>query len=276
MVPSVTVTAPALPYVPSADRAGPAARGLLIVNADDWGGYPEMTDAAHRCFQAGAVTSATAMVYMRDSERAADIALYCGIPIGLHLNLTRPFSDPATPPDVRSRQHELSARFRRRQLRRWTYDPRLRGLFEHVIFDQLERFHELYGRPPDHIDGHEHAHLAFNVIFSRALEKGTAFRGGGPVGGSLARQVRRMILRQRFRTPDLLLAFECLLRRWDSISVDLSIARHSVLEVSSHPGWTDSYARLMSPEWADALAGHRLGSFADLAAPNDAPATELV
>jgi predicted glycoside hydrolase/deacetylase ChbG (UPF0249 family) len=57
------------------------------VNADDWGGYPEMTDATLRCFQAGAISSTTAMVYMRDSERAAELARASGIPTGLHLNL---------------------------------------------------------------------------------------------------------------------------------------------------------------------------------------------
>jgi len=33
-------------------------RGLLIVNADDWGGHAEMTDVSLECFRAGSITSA--------------------------------------------------------------------------------------------------------------------------------------------------------------------------------------------------------------------------
>jgi predicted glycoside hydrolase/deacetylase ChbG (UPF0249 family) len=239
-------------------------RGLLIVNADDWGGYPEMTDATLRCFEAGAISSTTAMMYMQDSDRAAELALSAGIPTGLHLNLTQPFEDPATPSGVRERQRKLTTRFRRRQLRRWTYDPSLRGLFERVIFDQFERFHELYGRAPVHVDGHEHAHLAFNVIFCSALDKGTALRCGGTVTGSPARRLRQWILKRRFRTPDLLRGFESFYPRWDRLSEELAVAHERSLEVSTHPGWPDNYARLLSSQWIDALSEHRLGSYADL------------
>jgi len=251
------------------ERAQATPRGLLIVNADDWGGYPEMTDATLRCFEAGAITSTTAMVYMQDSARAAELALSAGIPTGLHLNLTQPFDDPGTPADVRDRQRKLTTRFRRRQLRRWTYDPSLRGLFERVILDQFERFRELYGRQPVHVDGHEHAHLAFNVIFSSALEKGTAMRCGGAVTGSPARRLRQWILKQRFRTPDLLRSVESFYPRWDSLSEELAVAQGASLEVFTHPGWPDNYAHLMSREWIDALSEHRLGSYADLPAEGD-------
>lgn len=248
------------------ERTKALPRGLLIVNADDWGGYPEMTDATLRCFEAGAVSSTTAMVYMQDSDRAAELALSAGIPTGLHLNLTQPFNDPATPPDVRERQRKLTTRFRRRQLRRWTYDPSLRGLFERVIMDQFERFHDLYGRAPVHVDGHEHAHLAFNVLFSGALEKGTALRCGGAVTGSPARRVRQWILKRRFRTPDLLRSLETFYPCWDRLSEELAVAHEVSLEVSTHPEWPDNYARLLSPEWTCALSEHRLGSYADLPA----------
>jgi chitin disaccharide deacetylase len=240
-------------------------RGLLIVNADDWGGYPEMTDVSLECFRVGAVTSATAMMYMTDDERAAELAKAAKMPIGLHLNLTQPFEDPSAPEEVRRRQYEMTVRFRRRQLRRWTYDPFMRGLFEGVINDQLERFHQLYGGPPVHVDGHEHAHLALGAIFSRALPKGTAMRAGGPVNGSPVLRMRRWVLNRRFRTPDYVLPFDSLFPDWDlRLGERLAVADDAVVEIATHPAWDEDRVRLLSPEWIDAIAARRVGSFADL------------
>ena len=75
--------------------------GLLIVNADDWGYDRATTDAIERAFEAGRITSATGMVHMADSARAAELANRLGRAIGLHINLTQPFSDPDTPERVR-------------------------------------------------------------------------------------------------------------------------------------------------------------------------------
>jgi predicted glycoside hydrolase/deacetylase ChbG (UPF0249 family) len=48
-----------------------ATRGLLIVNADDFGLRPDVTDAIIDVYRAARITSATAMVYMQDGARAA-------------------------------------------------------------------------------------------------------------------------------------------------------------------------------------------------------------
>jgi predicted glycoside hydrolase/deacetylase ChbG (UPF0249 family) len=37
---------------------------MLIVNADDWGRSVAETDSALRCYQAGRITSVSAMVFM--------------------------------------------------------------------------------------------------------------------------------------------------------------------------------------------------------------------
>ena len=47
---------------------------MLIINADDWGRSQAETDAALRCYQGGRITSVSAMVFMADSERAAELA----------------------------------------------------------------------------------------------------------------------------------------------------------------------------------------------------------
>lgn len=79
-------------------------RGLLVVNADDWGGFREGTDAIEDCFAIGAISSTTAMVHMADSRRAAELALERARPTGLHLNLTQPYDAPTVPAPVRERQ----------------------------------------------------------------------------------------------------------------------------------------------------------------------------
>ena len=44
---------------------------MLIVNADDFGAAPSATDGILRAWREGTVTSASAMVWMGDSDRAS-------------------------------------------------------------------------------------------------------------------------------------------------------------------------------------------------------------
>src|SRR6266436_2569517 len=69
-----------------------ASRGRLILNADDWGRDRDTTERTLECILRGAVSSASAMVLMEDSERASVLAREHGIDAGLHLNFTTPFS----------------------------------------------------------------------------------------------------------------------------------------------------------------------------------------
>src|SRR5713226_8748086 len=45
--------------------------GILIINADDWGQDHETTERISDCIVCRSVSSASAMVFMEDSERAA-------------------------------------------------------------------------------------------------------------------------------------------------------------------------------------------------------------
>jgi chitin disaccharide deacetylase len=110
---------------------------LLIVNADDLGYDAKSTDAVAECFARGRVSSATAMVHMSDSERAAQIAQRAGIPVGLHLNLSEPYTGSEVLDAERARQARLARRFRGGQLRvrRWLYDPTIRRQLELCIRD---------------------------------------------------------------------------------------------------------------------------------------------
>lgn len=114
----------------------------LIVNADDLGYTPLTSAGIFAAWRGGIVTSASLMVRRPDAEAAARRAAAEGFTdLGLHLDLGE-----------------------------WTCrDGRWRRLYEVVPLDdaaavrdecerQLERFCELVGRGPTHLDSHQHVH----------------------------------------------------------------------------------------------------------------------
>jgi hypothetical protein len=60
----------------------PASCGCLTINADDWGRDDRTTNRILECFQRRALSSASGMVFMEDSERAANITQDQGRDIG--------------------------------------------------------------------------------------------------------------------------------------------------------------------------------------------------
>lgn len=246
--------------------------GLLIVNADDYGAAGPTTDAVLECFDRGAVSSASTMVWMQDSERAATIARERRLPIGLHLNLTMPFDGPQTPDDVAQRQRRLTEKLGRRVgLTRWAYRPLLRGEIDSAISDQLTRFRDLYGGEPTHLDGHNHVHLSPNVLLSKALARGLKVRNSHDFSGALGdspKIVRRSLIRRRFATTDSFFSIRSIHPAFGGAGLEeaLGLARERSVEVMVHPHWEDEFELLTSDEWKKAIAGLRLGSFEDLAA----------
>ena len=75
---------------------------MLIINADDWGRSIMETDATLRCYKVGRVTSVSAMMFMSDSERAAELARENGVDTGLHLNFSEPFTGKTARKDFAS------------------------------------------------------------------------------------------------------------------------------------------------------------------------------
>ncbi|HUB35241.1 MAG TPA: ChbG/HpnK family deacetylase [Solirubrobacteraceae bacterium] len=262
------------------------ARGLLIVNADDWGGFREGTDAIERCFAAGAISSTTAMVHMADSRRAAELAGERGRPTGLHLNLTQPFDAADVPAPTRERQLRLCAHFRKLSLRRWTRspDPRVHRLVAGAIAEQLEEFHALYDREPTHLDSHHHVHLCPDVYRSRAFPRDLPVRqtlsfapasGGPPRRGParlpltrVASGLKHALLARRFHTTE---RFWCASeisqgRRSLPLAQIAAYATAHTVEVMVHPSFADELPVLLGQEWLAALGGAPLGSYAQLPA----------
>lgn len=245
--------------------------GLLIVNADDFGAEAATTDAILECFSAGGITSASAMVYMEDSRRAAGLS--DGLPLGLHLNLTQPFDDPGTPRPIRDRQARLVRRFARRRLRRFAYDPWIASAVEHTIADQLAAFEALYGRPPTHVDGHHDVQLSLNVLFARTLPRGSKLRsphtwqGSRLVPGGITRAFRHRLVSKLYSSTEYVFELKTDPFRLGDGDPDegLALANKATVEVVTHPDRMSQRTLLISDEWGSVLGTRRLGSFRDLA-----------
>jgi len=250
--------------------------GLLIVNADDLGRTAGESDAAIACWRAGGISSATHMVWMTDSDRAAALAREAGLPTGLHLNLVEPYSASNVPPDVRAWQAAVAAHYGRggSRIRAHVYDPRLRRPVERVIADQLARYRELYGAEPTHVDGHHHSHLIPTALMSSALPRGLRARRAftflgdeRPAPSRAVRRVRNALIARRFHTTDWLFDLSELHPRLGGTRLEdkLELARSASVEVMAHPGIRDECELLVSEDWSRAVAGLRQGSFSALA-----------
>lgn len=246
---------------------------LLIVNADDFGWNRGATDLTAECFAAGQITSTTALMYMEDSDRAAALALERDFPVGLHLNLTDPFTAGSVPGPVRERQARACEIFGGAGLRKrsWIYDPRLRGLTEAAIRDQLERFRALYGREPTHVDGHNHVQVCPNVITARALagEKMRDALWSYPSTRSamgVARALRRGLTARGHRTTRYFLDVAELHRGSpEELARRVGLSSQTSVEVMCHPGFDHELEALRSPAWRAAIDAAPLGSYRDLA-----------
>lgn len=228
-----------------------APEGLLVVNADDWGRDREITGRSLDCIRHGTVNAVSAMVFMEDSERAAEIAMASGIDAGLHLNLTTPFSAPSAGTQLRQRQQELTRYLRRHTLFRAVVHPGLAGCAEYVVKAQIEEFRKLYGSDPQRLDGHHHMHLWANVLLAGLLPAGTMVRRNisfRPDEKSLLNRLYRRVVDWRLaRRHSLTDYFFCLapVEPEDRLRCIFSLAQSSIVEVETHPVVEEEYRFLM-------------------------------
>jgi predicted glycoside hydrolase/deacetylase ChbG (UPF0249 family) len=153
----------------------------LIVNADDFGRTEGINAGTIETHRNGVVTSATAMIL--EAHAAAGIARMRSeaprLSLGLHCVLTgggMPASDPASLPTLAphgrfARNAEaLPERIDAEEIRR-------------ELSAQIDRFTQVAGRPPSHLDSHHHSalHLSIQPVFSEvARARGLPVRGATP------------------------------------------------------------------------------------------------
>ena len=212
--------------------------GVLIVNADDFGMSSAITRGIVKAHTDGIVTSTSLMVRRAGAEEAAVAASrYPDLSVGLHLDLGE------------------------WECRNGDWHP----LYEIVslsdesalcseIERQVERFVELVGGPPTHLDSHQHVHLDAGVA-SVVVD----------LGARLGVPVRRMTKGIRY-CGDFYGQAEDGAPYLEGIAVDhlvevLNAVAGNVMELACHPGMAptedDQYAQQRPLELA-ALTDERV------------------
>lgn len=163
-----------------AAAAGHPGRGLLIVNADDFGASHGVNEAVVRAHRDGVLTSASLMVTGDAFEEAVQLARAApGLAVGLHLVLVRgrAASPPERVPHLADRQGRLPhdpASFGLRL----AVAPSLQREVATEIDAQLDRF-AATGLNLSHVDGHLNFHLHPAVI--GPLARAAAARGASGI-----------------------------------------------------------------------------------------------
>jgi len=243
---------------------------MLIINADDFGRSVGETDAALDCYRAGRVTSVTAMVFMNDSERAAQLALANSVSAGLHLNLTEPFSGGPASGAVTER-HERVVRFlTRSKYASLVYNPLLSNDFRYIFETQVEEFIRLYGHPPSHIDGHQHQHLCTNMLLNGVIPRGSKVRrtfhfwpGEKSFSNRAYRKVVNRFVKSRYPGTDYFFALVQCFDRTRMTKI-LELMPQCSVELMTHPANQPEREYLLSEAFGTLLETVKLGDYEDL------------
>ena len=122
------------------------------------------------------ITSVSAMVFMKDSERAAALAKEGAVDVGLHLNFSEPFSDNPDSATMLESHRKISAFLTRNKYAQLLYNPLLQEAFVYSCRAQIEEFARLYDMLPLRVDGHHHLHLCANVVLGHVIPPGLKVR----------------------------------------------------------------------------------------------------
>lgn len=142
---------------------------MLIINADDFGRNTLATDNILRCFQLGLVTSASAMMFMENSEFSSTAALERGLDIGMHVNFTTPFDGNLRNTKLQEYQSQIAKFLLKNRYCSVMYHPLLKNQFNYVYNAQYDEFIRLYNKIPSHVDGHHHMHLCANMLIGKII-----------------------------------------------------------------------------------------------------------
>jgi predicted glycoside hydrolase/deacetylase ChbG (UPF0249 family) len=243
---------------------------MLIVNADDLGRQKTATDNILACHANGRLTSTSAMVFMEDSERAADLARCSGIDTGLHINFSEAFTGPSVPLGLRRSHERIRGFLRFNRYAPLVFNPFLCMHFKSVYEAQYAEFLRLYHRPPSHLDGHQHMHLATNILFQRILPKGMkvrrsfSFRTGEK--SFVNRWYRAAVDRQLSRRHRVTDYFFSITHHFqpERLARVIELAGTANVELMTHPAILKEYNYLMAEEYARAISRIHLVSYEKL------------
>ncbi len=243
---------------------------MVIITADDLGKTGHATDSILKCFANRRITSASAMVFMEDSERAASLTTQTSLEVGLHINFTMPFSAEKVPSEVLKHHQRVVSYLTKNKLAQVIYNPLLADSFHRLFSSQQEEFIRLYGRLPDFYNGHHHMHLCANMLFGKVLPKGGRVRrtftfdaGEKDLFNRLYRHALDTHVDGRFLSTD---SFFSILPIEDHERLQniMNRSARSNVEIEVHPENPEEVKFLLSDRFRQLIASVHMGTFQDL------------
>ncbi len=212
------------------------SRRRLIVNADDLGRTSGINEGIFAAHEKGLVTSATLMVIYPAAEMAANsLDDYPDLGVGLHVQMSG--GCPLLPPETIPSLVDVEGRF-----------PAKPDGHENPSADQIrvevqaqfERFRELTGHLPTHLDGHHHC-LRHPLVGEALIE--VARRWQLPIRRASS-QVAEWLLQTGVPTTDVFVEdFYGPEARLDSLLRILEETGPGTTEIMCHPGLSDDGLR---------------------------------
>jgi predicted glycoside hydrolase/deacetylase ChbG (UPF0249 family) len=243
---------------------------MLIVTADDYGKTQLATDNILECFSRKRITSTSAMVFMEDSERAASLALKTRLEVGLHLNFTLPFNTCNIPLKFREHQNKVVSYLAKHKLSQVIYNPFLTDSFKFLFLSQQEEFMRLYGKLPDHYNGHHHMHLCANVLASKMFPNGTRVRrtftfdpGEKNPFNRLYRHILDICVSKRFISTDCFFSIAPV-QNLERLRNIINRAVKENIEIEVHPEYVEEIEFLLSEQYQHLMESVHSGGFRQL------------
>jgi len=246
---------------------------MLIINADDLGRSEKATDNFIACYSHGLISSASAMVFMQESQRAAELATTAGLDTGLHLNLTLAFNGPNLRPWLREQHLSIVGYFCSSKWAQIIYNPLLKKRLDYVFKAQYDEYCRLFNKEPAQIDGHHHMHLSMNIIFGRIIPPGLCIRRNFSFGSGekdiLNRFYRQLVdkwLVRNYRCTDYFFSLET---SYDPqrLSKIIGLAFSFNVELMVHPERIETFNYLMSNHYRDVIKDVPKGTYRMLPHP---------
>lgn len=245
---------------------------MLIVNADDWGMNKKATDTILKLYKMGCITSATAMVFMKDTERSANLAISNRINTGLHLNFTMKYETTGTNKlsKLFDYQMQIAGFLLKNKYYRLIYNPFLRKQFDYVFKAQFEEYLRVFDKPPTHIDGHRHMHLCMNVILDKLIPTGCkirrnfSFSSEDGVGfiNRFSRKVVDSLLMRNYKSTDYFFSLAPIDK--GRIRKIIEKAKKLNVELMVHPVRSEEYEYLTKSDYKELIEKVQKGTYSIL------------
>lgn len=243
---------------------------MLIITADDYGRSKNATDNILTCFSHKRITTTSAMVFMVDSDRAAEICMGANLEVGLHLNFTQPFNAANINSRLYHHQERLVSYLTKHRIFHVIYNPSLADSFSYSFLAQQDEFQRLYGKLPDSYIGHQHVHLCANVVLSGLIPRGARVRrtfsfkfGEKNLVNFLYRKFLDAYVSRRFISTDCFFNINPL-NDQERLRLIINRAQKENVEVLAHPEIIEEFEFLLSVDYWCLISSVPCGNFNQL------------